>query len=74
MGFQTIITVESYVTDCVDAMLAESPSIGLGKQYYQWTHREVSWYAAETRFLFIAENESDVEKWVVLLQWLIQSK
>jgi len=38
---------------------------------FTWTHREFEWYFAENRFLFAAEDESECDRWVCVLNWLL---
>ena len=42
-------------------------------QCVQWSDREVDWYYSESRFIFTAENAIDLQKWIVVLQWLTSS-
>ncbi len=40
----------------------------------EWTRREIDWYLAEDRFLFLSEDEAEVQKWVLAFQWLLAHK
>jgi len=39
-----------------------------------WNNRELEWYLAESRMLFSANSEDDCNRWVMLLNWLLNRK
>eukprot|EP00826_Nyctotherus_ovalis_P056638 TRINITY_DN768_c0_g1_i12.p1 TRINITY_DN768_c0_g1~~TRINITY_DN768_c0_g1_i12.p1 ORF type:complete len:410 (-),score=31.79 TRINITY_DN768_c0_g1_i12:123-1352(-) len=44
---------------------------GLGG-IHTWSNRELEWYLAEERMLFATETESECDRWILLLNWLIK--
>ncbi len=50
----------------------KSASLEGKRSYYEWTQRELDWYEAESRFLFVAEDEFELQKWLVVVDWLMQ--
>ena len=39
----------------------------------EWTQREINWYLAEDRFLFGANDELEVHKWLLVFQWILSN-
>lgn len=37
-----------------------------------WSKRELHWYFSEDRLLFASDSSNTIQKWVLLLQWLIK--
>lgn len=44
-----------------------------GGEVYQWTTREIHWYLTENRHLLMAKSEEVLEKWIYILNWLVNS-
>ena len=44
------------------------------KDIFTWTKREIHWYLSENRFLFMAQSEENLAKWLFVLNWIINSK
>eukprot|EP00826_Nyctotherus_ovalis_P046364 TRINITY_DN5231_c0_g1_i10.p1 TRINITY_DN5231_c0_g1~~TRINITY_DN5231_c0_g1_i10.p1 ORF type:complete len:402 (+),score=89.02 TRINITY_DN5231_c0_g1_i10:151-1356(+) len=38
---------------------------------HTWSNRELEWYLAEQRMLFVARSQNECDRWVVLLNWLL---
>lgn len=36
-----------------------------------WTNRELEWYLAEERLLFACLSDEECDRWVCILNWLI---
>jgi len=41
------------------------------KQYTEWTQRELAFYENESKFLFVTESESALQKWLIIFSWII---
>ncbi len=41
------------------------------KRYFEWSKREMSWYKSENRLLLMAANAMELQKWLIVLQWVI---
>jgi len=46
---------------------------GLGGMH-TWSNRELEWYLAEERMLFATKTEIECDRWVILLNWLLQTQ
>jgi hypothetical protein len=44
------------------------------EKQYQWSNREMSWYKSENRYLFAADTELEMLKWISALKWILQSE
>ena len=42
------------------------------EELHTWTKREIRWYLSESRLLFLAENDEELEKWICTLKWIIK--
>jgi len=41
---------------------------------HTWSNRELEWYLAEQRMLFSAQSLKECNRWIILLNWLLQSQ
>jgi len=42
--------------------------------FHTWNNRSLEWYLAEERMLFSAKTEAECNRWVFILNWLLQNK
>ena len=71
-----ILLIENSLSVPVEAeeILIRNPSAWIKSlsSNFTWTNRELEWYYAEDRFLYAALNEEDCDRWVCVLNWLVQ--
>ncbi len=46
-------------------------SVRKDKHEHQWSERQIEWYVSENRFLFVAETAAELQKWLILFQWVL---
>lgn len=48
-------------------------SVRKDKKEHQWSDREIEWYLSEKRFLFVAENGTELQKWLISFKWVLDN-
>ena len=50
-----------------------SSNVSVAKDCH-WSSREMEWYMSENRFLFVAETPTDLQKWLIVMDWILVSQ